>query len=409
MAQSGDGAGALGGQTDVGRVMGTLSREIRDSLREANPAYGEALQTAATPIGQRQALLFGQELLNRNVPRDVAAERIAGMSEPELAFVRQGVRSQLDEMLANVRGALNNPDTGAREAQQALAQLSSRAVRDKISLILSPEDAGQFFNQIDNTAAMLDPRRSGVALFANARSGDEIRSIIYSSDPRTATAQLVARAGDDPSGQALPDLKRGFIDELMARARTGNFDEAGEAVLSGRAMQNALNDSRVMSVANGLLSMEERSRLSQIIDELSRMETAQGRLPNIGAVMEGEPNSIVSLMARTIAARTGAHAGRGTSGASLLTAHFASQRMKRILETLTLDRAEALIRQAVTGDRELFQALLTPATQLSRQQESRLADVLTSTAIGTAGGAAGAGMAEPAEPSLEDLIMRGLN
>src|SRR5690606_8699883 len=128
---------ALGGQTDVGRVMGNLSREIRDSLREANPAYGEALQTAATPIGQRQALLFGQELLNRNVPRDVAAERIAGMSEPELAFVRQGVRSQPDEMLANVRGALTNPDTGAREAQQALAQLSSRAVRDKISLILS--------------------------------------------------------------------------------------------------------------------------------------------------------------------------------------------------------------------------------------------------------------------------------
>lgn len=406
MAQSGDGMGALGGQTDVGRVMGNLSREIRDSLREANPAYGEALQTAATPIGQRQALLFGQELLNRNVPRDVAAERIAGMSEPELAFVRQGVRSQLDEMLANVRGALTNPDTGAREAQQALAQLSSRAVRDKISLILSPEDAGQFFNQIDNTAAMLDPRRSGVAMFANARSGDEIRSIINSSDPRTATAQLVARAGDDPSGQALPGLKRSFIDELMARARTGNFDEAGEAVLSGRAMQNALNDSRVMSVANGLLSMEERSRLSQIIDELSRMETAQGRLPNIGAVMEGEPNSIVSLMARTIAARTGAHAGRGTSGASLLTAHFASQRMKQILETLTLDHAEALIRQAVTGDRELFQALLTPANQLSRQQESRLADVLTSTAIGTAGGAAGAGMAEPAEPSLEDLIIR---
>lgn len=39
--------------------------------------------------------------------------------------------------------------------------------------------------------------------------------------------------------------------------------------------------------------------------------------------------------------------------------------MKRILETLTLDRAEALIRQAVTGDRELFQALLTPGPRAS--------------------------------------------
>jgi hypothetical protein len=387
MAHSGDGAGAMGGQTDIGRIMGNLAREIRDNLRVANPAYGEALQTAATPIAQRQALLFGQELLNRNMPRDVAAERIAAMSEPELAFVRQGVRSQLDEALANVRAALANPDTGMREAQQTLAQLSSRAVRDKIALLLSPDDANRFFDQIDNAAQMLDPRRSGVALFANARPNEEIRSILSSPDPRAATAQLVAQAANDTSGQTLSGLKGSLIDELMARAQTGSFDDAGEAILSGRAMQNALNDNRMLSVANGLLTMEERSRLSQIIDELSRLEAAQGRLPNVGAVMEGEPNSVVSLLARTIAARTGAHAGRGTSGASLLTAHFASQRMNRILEALTLDRAEALIRQAITGDRELFEALLTPAGQLTRQQESRLADVLTTTAIGTSAAA----------------------
>lgn len=42
-------------------------------------------------------------------------------------------------------------------------------------------------------------------------------------------------------------------------------------------------------------------------------------------------------------------------------------------------------------------------------QVRRLADVPTSTAIDTSGGAAGEGMADPAELSLEDLIMRGLN
>ena len=68
----------------------------------------------------------------------------------------------------------------------------------------------------------------------------------------------------------------------------------------------------------------------------------QGRLPDVGGVMQGEPNSVVSLIARTVAAQTGAKAGQGVSGASLLTAEFASQRTQRILAGLTLDRAEGL-------------------------------------------------------------------
>lgn len=95
----------------------------------------------------------------------------------------------------------------------------------------------------------------------------------------------------------------------MAQARTGSFDNAGDAVLSGRVMQSVLGNNRMKVVANELLTMEKRSRLSTIVDELSRLETAQGHLPNIGAVMEDEPNSVVSMIARTIAARTGARAG----------------------------------------------------------------------------------------------------
>ena len=73
--------------------------------------------------------------------------------------------------------------------------------------------------------------------------------------------------------------------------------------------------------------------------------------------------------------RQGARAGQGVSGASLLTANFASQRMKRILEGLTNDRAEALLRDAVT-DPDLMQALLTRNTSLIRERriESRLTE-----------------------------------
>lgn len=41
MAESGDGRGAMGGTTDIGRVLGNLARDIRGSLREVNPQYGD--------------------------------------------------------------------------------------------------------------------------------------------------------------------------------------------------------------------------------------------------------------------------------------------------------------------------------------------------------------------------------
>lgn len=412
MADSGEGKGQFGGQTDLGRVIGGLSREIRNNLKNANPQYATALETAATPMGQRDALLFGQDLLNPSLPRDVAADRIANMTGPEVEYVRQGVRAQLDETLANVRATLANPDTGMREAQQALARLSARAVREKIGMILPAEEAEAFFATLENAAATMDTRRSGTALFAAGRPGEEIKSLLNAPDPRAATAQLIEQAGNDATGNTLAGIKGGYLDELMTRARSGSFDDNGEALLSGRAMQNALSDRRMMAVGNALLTMEERSRLSAIVDELTRLETARSRLPGVGKVMEGEPNSIVSMIARTIAARSGAHAGRGTSGASLLTAHFASERMKQILETLTLDKAEALIRQAVAGDKDLFDALLTPGDKVTPQQEGYLANILSNRGPGTAAGALGGGMAVMDEPvdadadPLMELIMR---
>tara|TARA_A100001391_G_scaffold51157_1_gene31208 strand:- start:12896 stop:13387 length:492 start_codon:yes stop_codon:yes gene_type:complete len=163
----------------------------------------------------------------------------------------------------------------------------------------------------------------------------------------------------------------------------------------------------VLAVADNLLSMEERSRFSAIADELARLETMHGQLPSVGGVIEGEPNSVVSMIVRTVATRMGAQAGRGTSGASLLTANFASQRARRLLEALTSDRAEGLIRQAVAGDRELFELLLTLANRITPQQEGKLVQVLSRTATGTIGGAV-ATTDEP-EPSLEDLIMDAPN
>lgn len=140
-AKSGEGQGALGGQTDIGRLFGNLARDIRNQVRDAVPEYDTALRTAADPIRRREALKFGAELLSPSVARDVAREEIAAMTGPELRAAQQGLRSLYDETLANVKATISDPNIDSRQARKALQDLSSPAAREKVRMILKDDAA----------------------------------------------------------------------------------------------------------------------------------------------------------------------------------------------------------------------------------------------------------------------------
>ena len=158
VASAADGQGALGGVSNVGRVYRNLSRDLRGLLREAVPEYATALDTAAQPIAARNALQTGSRLLSRGVTRDEAAELLSGLSAAERQYVAQGVRSQIDDSLANVRRTLTDPNVDARQAVQAVKDLSSDASRDKLRLVLGDEAATGLFREIDQATMALDLR-----------------------------------------------------------------------------------------------------------------------------------------------------------------------------------------------------------------------------------------------------------
>lgn len=431
MAYGSEGSGAMGGMTDMGTMMRGLSRQIRDATRAANPNYGAALEAGATPIGQRNALQLGAKLLSPSTPRDEALMEIQNMTPGEVQFVRQGVRSQLDETLANVRTSLSTPNTGMAQAQRALRDLSAPAVREKIGLILPEEEAASFFQRIDETAGLLDPRRSGPAVVAGARPNEEIRALLNSPDPGAATRQLLEQAraaapeGAASVGQtgavadspAVKGLRAALLDDLLNKARTGQFYDEGSPVLSGRSMRGALSqDPKVQAVANELLTPEQRTFLDTAVDELSKLEMMRsGRLPDVGAVMEGTPNTLLEYAVGVLAARTGAQAGAGTSGASLKTASMATRKADQAVRSLTLDRAEGMIREAFVENPELAAALLAPPSRITDRQAglieqaiSRGGDAAIRTGVGTAGGAAATIGDDEAAPDddLNDTIMR---
>lgn len=159
-AESGDGAGALGGQTTIGRAYQNLSREIRQNLRTAVPEYGNALDTAADPIRRSQAVELGSKLLSPSMSRDQVANAVDGMSAAEREALAQGIRSRFDDTLANVTRTVADGDTTAREGIKALKGMSSRASRQKVIEAIGQERAQPLFDELDRVATSFELRAS---------------------------------------------------------------------------------------------------------------------------------------------------------------------------------------------------------------------------------------------------------
>jgi len=158
LADAGEGAGALGGQTSLGRAYQNLSREIRDNLRDLVPEYGKALETAADPIRRSKAVELGGKLLSPSMTRDEAFRFVAGMTKAERQALAQGVRSRIDDAMANVTRTVQDGDVPAREAIKALKDLSSRANQQKLSLAIGSDQSKKLFKEIDRITASFELR-----------------------------------------------------------------------------------------------------------------------------------------------------------------------------------------------------------------------------------------------------------
>lgn len=241
LARSGEGAGALGGQTDIGRIWGNLARDIRSSTKEAVPEYATALETAAQPIAQRQALLLGQDLLKPSVTRSVAEESLAGLSKPELEYVKAGVRANLDDVLANVRIAVANPNMDAQQALAAVKTLTTPAARQKLAMLIGDEAAAKLFGQVDQALQSLQLRasvgtgartfgRSALDQVVNTAVDNGIPGALRRGEPINATKSIVqALTGATPAG-TMAAKDRVYAE--IARALMLKGDDAGKMVQS---------------------------------------------------------------------------------------------------------------------------------------------------------------------------------
>lgn len=257
LAQVGDGAGALGGQTAMGSSLQGLSRGLRGVLRRAVPEYGRALDTAADAIGQRNSLDAGYDLLRSGTRREDIARALHGASEAEKAAMRQGVRSFIDDVTANVTRTITDGDTEAREGIKILREMSSRANQTKLRMLLGQEAADDLLAEIDEAttgfelrAAIAEnsktaARQAGQGAVRDQVQGGTLRALMRGEPVNSTKALVQAITGETAEAQTLREmgLYREIADVLVntrgpraqAALRRIRAAEAGERLSEAQA------------------------------------------------------------------------------------------------------------------------------------------------------------------------------
>jgi hypothetical protein len=270
VARAGDGQGALGGNTAEGRAYGNLARDIRNTLKDLVLEYGRALDTAAEPIQARNSLQLGTKILRSTMPRDEVKEIARSMSGAELSYLKQGIRSQIDEALANVRMAATDQNIDARQALQALKDLTRPAAKEKLRIILGSQ-ADDLIRTLMQAAKSLELRvgtATNSRTFARLSTDQSIKEAVEPGPIATLAEGRPVEAGRR--------VIRGLLGQTPA-AR-----QAKEDVIYDR-LAGVLTQRRGAQAQRGLLSlqaaMQARQQNAARADRVRRVVTGGLAIP----------------------------------------------------------------------------------------------------------------------------------
>jgi hypothetical protein len=142
----------MGGKSQIQAQAASNAREIRKLLMDLNPKYRAALGLARETIEEVNAAEIGYSLLS---PATTVKEITEALSDPSPAVrqaMKDGLRSNLDHTLGNLRVSAANPDTEPAELNAAIKALTSRNNKSKITALLGKEEAERFYKIVDEQA-----------------------------------------------------------------------------------------------------------------------------------------------------------------------------------------------------------------------------------------------------------------
>lgn len=235
VADKADGAGKLGGTTPLGNAYSKLAKDVRNLVKGAVPEYKEALDVAADAIRTVKAGEVGYSLLRAGTTRETVTDALRGAGAAEKDAIKRGVRSYIDDTMANVTKALTDTNVDAREALKVLRDMSSRANKQKLRYVLGKDGSEAFFDKIDTATVAFELR---AALAMNSKTAIR-QSIQGGVKQQTAPTMLETVASGEPVNAAkrFVQIFTGSTDEAQALREAGIFEEIATALTQTRGFQ----------------------------------------------------------------------------------------------------------------------------------------------------------------------------
>lgn len=274
MAKSGDGQGALGGQTPKGSSYEALSNDIRRALGEAVPEYDDATRIAGDVISEIDAIKTGSTILQPGVTRAEVERTLDGMSRAEVSAVKRGLRQHIDDTLANVRAVATDPNVDARQAHKAMTDLSSQASRDKMRMLLG-NDWPSVERALDSASSALglrarvatNSRTFGRQQFGEMLDEGTVPGALRRGEPITTARNTWQRmTGATPSqvSRARAGVRNQIVDALTRSGASGILDTIEQAnvlrALAASGRQSALPAASGISAIVAALAAQYDSR-----------------------------------------------------------------------------------------------------------------------------------------------------
>ena len=107
-------------------------------------------------------MTLGRKLLSPATKREAVTEWAATATPIERSALASGLRSEIDDMMGEVKRTVSDGNVDARQAAAALRAMSSDNARAKLTEVFTPDQAKVIFAQLDEATAALE-LRAGIA------------------------------------------------------------------------------------------------------------------------------------------------------------------------------------------------------------------------------------------------------
>jgi len=330
-------------------------------------AMAELLEELAKEVEMQVTKRAGRNMPKFSVASDEVLELRKRIRKMHRRKVRAGATGERAEAEAAILQAAERRLTAILDKQlPEKARVALRATDAQYAQYVTVLNAagrgnGEFTVSQLQTAIRMTQSSARVArgeagqLAIAAQQGSDLTRVM--GKPRDA-ARIVRDMTPAQVHSTKGDFAKVVFDDPKVKMQVG--EQAG---ISGKGLLEVLAREKETMIALGF-SPEDLARVDLIARRIKMMETtAPGAVKDL---LEDKPGRLVDLAARIVGSigltkTVRRVTGQSSGGAGIIIAKAGSDNMRRIITSMTVDKASMLLREAVS-DKELFKAMLVSST-----------------------------------------------